>query len=1219
MPTSPDKWEAVKELFEAALAEDPARRSSLLQERSADESVRAEVERLLAEHEEARTFLSAPALGELATTEVQSPSPAQRLTAGELLAGRFRIVRFIAGGGMGEVYEAEDQELGEQVAVKTIRPEILAQPNAIARFRREVHLARKVTHPNVSRIFDMFRHKPDAGSVREETVFISMELLHGTTLATLLKEHGRMSEAEALPLLRQMASALAAAHAAGIVHRDFKPGNVVLVQTPGSKELRAVVTDFGLAVQASAGDSLSFSTGQSLLGTPMYMSPEQIEGRAATARSDIYALGLVIYEMVTGARPFQGDTPMSAAMKRLSECPIPPRRFNYGISSVWESVILRCLERDPAKRFASAHDVARVLGGEDATASRVSTLPGTFVRVAFLVLSALILIAGLVGYEIRHRHPNNQQMSTKINPRRSVAVLGFKNLSGKPTEAWLSTALAEMLTTELSAGERLRTVPGENVAQMKTSLAIQDEDGYGKDTLARIRQAVNADDVLVGSYLALGKEPGREVHLDLKLQDISAGETTAAIVEDGTEDHLPELVSRAGAVLLQRLGMSDLTPAQNAELSASVSRNPEANHLYAEGLVKIRDFDPLAARARFEKAVKLDDNFALAHSLLSRAWSQLGYDQKSKDEAKRAFDLSGNLSRESRLVIEGRYISATQDWPKAIDVYKSLYTFFPDNLDYGLLLAAAQTSGGKSQDALSTIDQLRRLPAPDKDDPRIDLQEASSAGELGDARRRLASAQHAEQKAESAGLQLIAANAHLAIAVATYELGQPKDAMTAYQKALQTYRRLGNRVQIANVYYDMSQALDDMGDRAAARKSAEQGLAIFQEIGSVKGQALLMNELGIIMRHAGDLRGAIAEYEKSYALMKQVGDKGGMIAAHGNISNILSDQGDLRGSNDKLEEINQLAIEIDNKRYLALNLANLARNRFHLGETQQALQGFQQALDLSRQIGNKFATLASLDGLTAEQIETGDLASASKTAAEALEITHKSGEDAYSTAFVADQGEIAFIKGDLSGARQLYRAAIEEGRKNGDQNTAAQISSLLAELSLVQGNLSEGEQFAREAVAELDKEKAGTAAIAHAVLARILLSQGKGKEAQDEITVAHTITRSVQDLSILIPVQIASALVQANFGSSTNAMQVLHKLIRDCERRHFVDSEFDARLALGEIQMHSEPKAAILTLQNLVRDADALGFSLVAIEATEAMKKSHAAGIRSPVQACAAA
>src|SRR5277367_3008738 len=173
MATSPRKWETVKALFDAALELDSSLRSAFLRNNCPDAEARAEVERLLDEHHQAGRFLSTPILGNF-SLDTETPTRTQRFSEGELLARRFRIVRFIAAGGMGEVYEAEDEELRERVAVKTIRQEILAQTNAVARFKREVHLARQVTHPNVCRIFDLFRYKPDSGSVQGETVFISM-------------------------------------------------------------------------------------------------------------------------------------------------------------------------------------------------------------------------------------------------------------------------------------------------------------------------------------------------------------------------------------------------------------------------------------------------------------------------------------------------------------------------------------------------------------------------------------------------------------------------------------------------------------------------------------------------------------------------------------------------------------------------------------------------------------------------------------------------------------------------------------------------------------------------------------------------------------------------------------------------------------------------------------------------------------------------------------
>ncbi|MGA7589576.1 MAG: SUMF1/EgtB/PvdO family nonheme iron enzyme [Candidatus Sulfotelmatobacter sp.] len=228
------------------------------------------------------------------------------------------------------------------------------------------------------------------------------------TLDAHLKELGRMSADEALPLVKSMASALAAAHALGIVHRDFKPGNVVLVQVAGREKVRAVVTDFGLALQNPITDKsvTQFST-QGLLGTPAYMSPEQLEGRPVTAASDIYALGLVIYEMVTGVQPFRGDTPISAALKGLSESPTAPHKIRPELNAAWDSAILRCLERDPAKRFANVEEVAKSLVSEAPTPiSGINLLEllrhGKRPIVATPVVLILLMLGSLSSWWLQH-------------------------------------------------------------------------------------------------------------------------------------------------------------------------------------------------------------------------------------------------------------------------------------------------------------------------------------------------------------------------------------------------------------------------------------------------------------------------------------------------------------------------------------------------------------------------------------------------------------------------------------------------------------------------------------------------------------------------------------------------------------------------------------------------------------------------------------------------
>jgi Tol biopolymer transport system component len=296
----------------------------------------------------------------------QPPYGVAAFAAGELIADRFRIVRFIASGGMGEVYEAHDEELHDRVALKTIRPEIARDEQALRRFRREVLLARKVTHPNICRTFDVFRHRRASGDQTiavDDVVFVTMELLSGETLAERLRRAGRLSTSAALPIVTQIAAALTAAHAVGVVHRDLKSSNVMLLPSSGDTLAppRAVVSDFGLAHGIAGADTTISETVTRVLGTPAYMAPEQIEGGPITPSVDIYALGVVMFEMVTGARPFVADTPFSTALKRLYEPPPSAKTLAPDIDPNWDATILRCLERAPANRFSNAGDVIAAL------------------------------------------------------------------------------------------------------------------------------------------------------------------------------------------------------------------------------------------------------------------------------------------------------------------------------------------------------------------------------------------------------------------------------------------------------------------------------------------------------------------------------------------------------------------------------------------------------------------------------------------------------------------------------------------------------------------------------------------------------------------------------------------------------------------------------------------------------------------------------------------
>lgn len=294
----------------------------------------------------------------------------------QVVAGRFRVVGLLARGGMGEVYEVVDQELGSRVALKTLRPDLADDPLALERFRREVQLARQVTHRNVCRLFDLVHHHDVDEAGRPRTVLgLTMELLEGETLGERLARHGPMAPEQALPIIRQMIAALATAHRVGVVHRDFKSGNVILIPPePTGAPGRVVVTDFGLAYQVAGPGSGSppLTAANMVVGTADYMAPEQAQGREATPASDIYALGVVIYEMVTGQRPHEAATPIATLLRRLREPPPSARERRPDLELRWDAVIRRCLTVDPGERFASAGEVLAALEGR--SGSQVAAL-----------------------------------------------------------------------------------------------------------------------------------------------------------------------------------------------------------------------------------------------------------------------------------------------------------------------------------------------------------------------------------------------------------------------------------------------------------------------------------------------------------------------------------------------------------------------------------------------------------------------------------------------------------------------------------------------------------------------------------------------------------------------------------------------------------------------------------------------------------------------------
>ncbi|MBS1830362.1 MAG: protein kinase, partial [Acidobacteria bacterium] len=349
---SPERWERVKDLFIESEAKPAEERERYLSAQCGEDAeLRTEVERLLANDPSVALIDRSPLPMGILQSTVSSTA---KVTVGMLLADRFQVVKMLGSGGMGEVYQAEDKQLGQMVAIKTIRPEIAGEANAAARFRREISLARQVTHPGICRVYDFF----SSGTGRNRIDFLTMEFVEGETLGARLKREGPMAFEAALPVIRQVASALDAAHEARVMHRDLKSSNVILGKD-ASGGLRAVVTDFGVARSMAGGDTIATGSGFAA-GTPAYMAPEQLEGKELTPAADFYSLGVLMYEMATGTTPHASDSPLQIAARRMKEAPVAPSSMRP-VAGVWEVAILRCLELDPARRFGSGAELVAAL------------------------------------------------------------------------------------------------------------------------------------------------------------------------------------------------------------------------------------------------------------------------------------------------------------------------------------------------------------------------------------------------------------------------------------------------------------------------------------------------------------------------------------------------------------------------------------------------------------------------------------------------------------------------------------------------------------------------------------------------------------------------------------------------------------------------------------------------------------------------------------------
>ena len=684
--------------------------------------------------------------------------------------------------------------------------------------------------------------------------------------------------------------------------------------------------------------------------------------------------------------------------------------------------------------------------------------------------------AGLAAYFLLPRQRLAEEAGTRspVPQRRVVAVLGFRNLAADRSTSWLADALTEMLTSELAAGARLRVVAGENVQQVRQSLASQQDDPLASLDLEQLYSRLGADLVVTGSYLALPDGNTRRIRLDLRVRELPSGDTEASLIETGTEAGLFDLVARSGSDLRQALGVSDLSPSQQREARALQPATAEAARLFTQGLVRLRSSDPLGARDLLQKAVQEDPASAPIHAALAETWSAIGYDAQAMEEARKAVELSGRLAREDALAIQARYEEVSRHWEEASRLYRSLWTFYPDDLEIGLHLAVNLMTAGKGGEALQVLDELRRLPPPAGENARIDLIEARTAYRLSDFVRMQAAAERAAAKATRSGETIILAQALVYQGYRHIQEGQGQEAVAVLRRARELAKTSGHPYTLGMVVGSLGIALQSVGDLDEAAKALEEGLTIARQLGSVVGIGIQYQLLGDLHRIRGDLAKALPLLEKSRASFLEIDDSWRQALVLSLIGSVLSLQGDLDGARQRLGESAAIAEKVGSRLDEANARTALGPVLAAGGDFAGARRELQSAQGLLRALGQKAAPAKVAAarvhlGLARLSLDQGNPQEAARLARQAAVRTGASGERDPRVRALAVLAEALLRQGNQAQARQAADQARELLGTGASRELRLAVAPALARVDAAGGAVEKATADLRQALDEAER------------------------------------------------------------------------------------------------------------------------------------------------------
>jgi eukaryotic-like serine/threonine-protein kinase len=1054
------------------------------------------------------------------------------LQPGDVIGGRYEILLLLGEGGMGAVYKALDREVERTVALKLIRPELASNPAILARFKQELLTATQVTHKNVIRIYDI----SEADGVK----FITMEFVEGDDLRRVLTENGKLPPEKAVEIIRQVCLALDAAHAAGIIHRDLKPQNIMQEAKTG----RILVMDFGLA-RTMGGDGMT-QTG-ALLGTIEYMSPEQSMGKTLDQRSDIFSVGLIFYELLTGNTPFKADTAMASLLRRNQERAAPAAELDASIPKALSDIVAKCLERDLEQRYESVQQILYDLDAFQGARPTFASLtlppqviiagkrefPWKWVSVGTLVVA---LIGG--GWVLKSGvfHPGSGTGAVEAKgPEVSLAILPFQNSSGDASLDQWGSNLADMLTTAVGQSAHLRIISPDRMQQVLSDLRISSSTQVDPTIISNIAKFSNADTVVWGKYF----KNGDRIRIQATVRDLKQGSDRPVSVDAASQNDITASVNQLAELIRQNLAISsDVQKELKASSFQPTSKSPAALSAYMQGVQLHRQGKNLDAVKVFQAAVQADPDFALAYSRLAESDSELGYDSQAEQASRKALELDSQLPLAEKYLIEANHARVMKDNKKAVETYEKLAASLPgdsdvqftlgnlylDNSDYekargqyakvlkndpknlAALLQAGwlEVSSGNPQAGLDPLNRALSLSIDvDNQEQKAIILQALGIGyealnKFDDATRSIQQSMEINKKLDK---KREIANNLVELGNVMASTGKPDQALANYNQALTLRREIGATKDAANTLLSIGGLMEDRGQYDKALQLYKESLQAQRDSGDVFMQAVCLNDIGSVYLAKGQNEDAITYYQQALQIREKLsapldtadtlhnlGEAYTKTAQYDqSMTSFMSALKLRRSSND----VHGAALESH-----SMGMVFLYQGRFGaaVNSLKESLQGFRDVKDRSRLMSQVLIDYAEALAKAGRPDEIG------KSLEEAQALAMELKNDKLSADVHITQGDLAFFRGDYKAAREQYQLGVQ-----GATRAKAPETVLVAKLGLARVGIAEGRSQSvigdlRNLSQEADRQGMKYCALASSVdLASAMISNKDYSHAQQEL------------------------------------------------------------------------------------------------------------------------